>query len=70
MDDDRKSKAPPHDGERDEPLGPFTPDDETPAGDTPEGHDDITAHDLPKGSEARRAAEEEAGADRPVRGNT
>ena len=69
MDDDRTPNAPPHDGEHKEPLGPFTPDDDTEAGDTPEVHDDITPHDLPKGSEARRAAEEDVGPDGPVKGN-
>jgi hypothetical protein len=44
-----------------EPLGPVTPDDETPAGDTPEAHDEITAHDLPKGHPGRAEAERESG---------
>ena len=50
-----------HDESAKEPLGPFTPDDETPLGDTPEAHDEITAHDLPKGHPGRAAAEELAG---------
>ena len=50
-----------HDGEHDEPLGPATPDDETPLGDTPEAHDEISPHDLPKGHPGRKAAEEQAG---------
>jgi hypothetical protein len=53
--------APPHDSEADEPLGPVTPDDETPAGDTPEAHDEITPHDLPKGHPGREEAERLAG---------
>lgn len=57
--DDRK--APPHDTEADEPLGPLTPDDETPLGDTPELHDEITPHDLPPGHPGRREAERLAG---------
>ena len=52
--------VPPHDDDASEPLGPFTPDDETPAGDTPEAHDEITPHDLPKDHPGRAAAEEEA----------
>ncbi len=51
----------PHDGTRPEPLGPLTPDDETPLGDTPEAHDEITPHDLPPGHPGRQAAEEQAG---------
>ena len=70
MPDDTTQHAPPHDKDADEPLGPFTPDDETPAGDTPEVHDGITPHDLPLGSEARKAAEEEVGRDGVTRGNT
>ena len=56
-DDDRKSI---HDGEHAEPLGPLTPDDETPLGDTPEAHDELSPHDLPKGHPGRAAAEEQA----------
>ena len=44
-----------------EPLGPLTPDDETPLGDTPEAHDEISPHDLPKGSPGRAEAERQAG---------
>ena len=54
-------EAPPHASERSEPLGPLTPDDETPLGDTPEAHDEISPHDLPKDHPGRRAAEERAG---------
>ena len=57
-----------HDETADEPLGPATPDDETPAGDTPEAHDGITPHDLPKDhlgrNEAEELAEQEGGATR------
>lgn len=35
-------------------------DDKTPLGDSPELHDDITTHDLPRGHPARRRAEEQA----------
>jgi hypothetical protein len=59
IDDDEH--APPHDSEAAEPLGPATPDDETPAGDTPEAHDEITPHDLPKGHPGREEAERLAG---------
>ncbi len=50
-----------HDGTESEPLGPATPDDETPLGDTPEAHDEITPHDLPIGHPGRQAAEQQAG---------
>lgn len=54
--------APPHDDAAEESLGPVTPDDETPAGDTPEAHDELSPHDLPKDhpgrAEAERLAEE------------
>lgn len=36
-------------------------DDETPAGDTPEAHDEINPHDLPMDHPGRQAAEDEAG---------
>jgi hypothetical protein len=55
---DHERDAPPHDKDADEPLGPVTPDDETPAGDTPEAHDEISPHDLPKDHPGRQAAEE------------
>jgi hypothetical protein len=60
----------PHDDEASEPLGPLTPDDETPAGDTPEAHDEISPHDLPKGHPGRAEAEEQAGDDGLTTGNT
>ncbi len=47
----------------------MTPDDETPAGDTPEVHDDVSAHDLRPGTPARKAVEEEVGEDGAMRGN-
>jgi hypothetical protein len=53
--------APPHDKEADEPLGPLTPDDETPAGDSPEAHDEISPHDLPLDHPGREEAERLAG---------
>jgi hypothetical protein len=54
-----------------EPLGPMTPDDERPAGDTPEAHDEITPHDLPKGHPGRPEAERraEASEDGTTRGS-
>ncbi|MDQ3675811.1 MAG: hypothetical protein M3401_03255 [Actinomycetota bacterium] len=63
MVDDDKTKAPPHDEEAVEPLGPMTPDDETEAGDTPEAHDEINPHDLPKNHPGREKAERLAGGD-------
>ncbi|HEV2786369.1 MAG TPA: hypothetical protein VGV67_08285 [Solirubrobacteraceae bacterium] len=56
-------KAPPHDKGSAEPLGPMTPDEETPAGDTPEAHDEISTHDLPPGHPGREEAERQAGGD-------
>ena len=41
----------------DEPLGPATPDDGTPLGDTPEAHDAINPHDLPIDHPGRAEAE-------------
>ena len=35
----------------------LVPDNETPVGDTPEAHDEINPHDIPKGSPGRREAE-------------
>ena len=61
----------PHDRSASEPLGPLTPDDETPLGDTPEAHDEIIPQDLPKDhpgrQEAERMAAERGGV---VEGNT
>jgi hypothetical protein len=61
----------PHDDESSEPLGPMTPDAHTPLGDTPEVHDEISPHDLPKGHPGRAEAERQAGesADGTTRGN-
>jgi len=47
MPDDKHHDSSHHD-ESDEPLGPMTPDDETPAGDAPEVHDDITPMTCPR----------------------
>jgi hypothetical protein len=58
-----------HDQQAEEPLGPATPDDETPAGDTPEAHDEISPHDLPKSNPGRAEAEREAGEDGTTTGN-
>jgi hypothetical protein len=58
-----------HDQQAEETLGPATPDDETPAGDTPEAHDEISPHDLPKSHPGRAEAEREAGEDGTTRGN-
>ncbi len=54
---------PAHDKDASEPLGPVTPDDATPAGDTPEAHDEISPHDLPKDHPGRAAAEDLAEGD-------
>jgi len=61
MNNDERDDAPPHDDEASEPLGPMTPDDETPLGDTPEAHDEINPHDLPKDHPGRERAEQTAG---------
>jgi hypothetical protein len=52
---------PRHDDTADEPLGPLTPDDETPAGDTPEAHDELSPVDLPPDHPGRREAERQSG---------
>ena len=39
----------------------MTPDEETDLGDTPEAHDEVSPHDLPKDHPGRQAAEELAG---------
>jgi hypothetical protein len=52
---------PPHDETAKEPLGPLTPDAETPAGDTPELHDELSPVDLPKDHPGRREAERQSG---------
>ena len=54
-----------------QPLGPATPDDRAPLGDTPEAHDEIIPQDLPKGHPGRAEAERQAAeGDGTVRGNT
>lgn len=69
--DDPRQEAPPHDKEAHEPLGPMTPDDETPAGDTPEAHDEISPHDLPPDHPGRPEAERLAGGEEgTTRGNS
>ena len=71
MSEEREGKAPPHDDEADEPLGPVTPDDETDLGDTPEAHDEVSPHDLPPDHPGRQKAEELAGGqDGTTTGNT
>jgi hypothetical protein len=60
----------PHDDAADEPLGPLTPDDERPLGDTPEAHDEINPHDIPLDNPGRREAERLAGGEEgTTRGN-
>jgi hypothetical protein len=54
-------EPPPHDRDADEPLGPMTPDEETPLGDTTEAHDEISPHDLPPGHPGRAEAERQSG---------
>ena len=49
------------DDDRDEPLGPATPDEQTDLGDTAEAHDEISPHDVPAGSPEREATEAAAG---------
>lgn len=58
--DEPTHSGPPRDQESHEPLGPLTPDEERPAGDTAEAHDEITPHDLPKGHPGRQEAERQA----------
>lgn len=67
--DDGEREAPPHDETHDEPLGPLTPDDETPLGDTPEAHDEITPHDLPLDHPGRQQAEREEDDERGTTGD-
>jgi hypothetical protein len=68
--DEDPAEAPPHDSEAKESLGPMTPDDETPAGDTPEAHDEISPHDLPPSHPGREEAERQAGGESgTTRGN-
>jgi hypothetical protein len=44
------------------PSAHLIPDDQTPAGDTPEAHDEINPHDIPRGHPGCRAAEDQADA--------
>ena len=60
MTTDERGDTSQHDGTEREPLGPATPDDDTPLGDTPEAHDEISPHDLPLAHPGRQAAEEQA----------
>lgn len=60
-DDEEGHEAPPHDDDADEPLGPLSSDEETPLGDTPEAHDEISPHDLPPDHPGRAEAERLAG---------
>jgi hypothetical protein len=69
--DDTGHRGAPHDRDADEPLGPLTPDDERPLGDTPEAHDEIVPEDLPKDHPGRQEAERQAAeGDGTARGNT
>jgi len=43
------------------PSAHLIPDDQRPAGDTPEVHDEVSPHDLPHDHPGRQAAEEQAG---------
>jgi hypothetical protein len=47
----------------------MTPDEETPLGDTPEAHDEISPHDIPKDNPGRPEAERMAGEKGVTRGN-
>jgi hypothetical protein len=42
------------------PSAHLIPDDETPAGDTPEAHDEVNPHDIPRGHPGRPAVEAQA----------
>jgi hypothetical protein len=47
------------------PSAHLIPDDSTPAGDTPEAHDEINPHDLPPDHPGRQAAEDMSGEEPP-----
>jgi hypothetical protein len=49
------------DGSEPIPSTHLIPDDETPAGDTPQAHDEINPHDLPPDHPGRQEAEAQAG---------
>ncbi|MCW3041058.1 MAG: hypothetical protein JWM31_2963, partial [Solirubrobacterales bacterium] len=66
---DKTHTGAPHDSAAREPLGPFTPDAETDLGDTPEVHDEITVHDLPRDHPGRATLVREAGLTGTGRGN-
>ena len=71
MSDETERNPSPHDDEADEPLGPMTPDEETDLGDTPEAHDEVSPHDLPRDHPGRQTAVDLAGGeDGTTRGNT
>ena len=67
--DDTTKHAPPHDSEAHEPLGPLTPDSESSLGDTPEVHDEISPHDLPKDHPGRASLVRQRGLDALTNGN-
>lgn len=52
-----------HETDSEEPLGPVTPDEETPLGDTPEAHDEVNPRDLPPDHPGRKEAERQSGGD-------
>jgi hypothetical protein len=52
------------------PSSHLIPDDRTPAGDTPEAHDELNPHDLPPDHPGRQAAEAQAGDERDGRART
>jgi hypothetical protein len=51
------------------PSAHLIPDDERPAGDTPEVHDEINPHDLPPDHPGRKAAEDQAASGHETTGN-
>ena len=59
--DQAEHEGGPRDRGSKEPLGPLTPDEGVPLGDTAEAHDEITEHDLPKGHPGRAAVARRAG---------
>lgn len=69
MTNDDTHPVPPHDKAASEPLGPATPDHETPAGDTPEAHSETSPHDLPKDHPGRADLVDEVGEDGTKKSN-
>ncbi len=68
---DEKHSVPPADENAHEPLGPATPDPESPGGSTSEVHREIIPEDLPKDHPGRKEAERQAEEnDGIVTGNT